>query len=114
SLAQENRYGAVPGDREERVDLVRIEGLSGIRHRGGQLLRLGNPIQREADDEGGTGFEKRATFKIHFDPAASSTALTMRWCVPHRHRLPASAPFTSSLVGLGDWSSSATAVITMP
>ena len=46
--------------------------------------------------------------------AARSTARTIRWCVPHRHRLPSSAVRTSRSVGAGLRRSSATPVMIIP
>ncbi len=113
-LATEDRDAAVGTDREEAVDFVGIERLAERPFGGGCTLGGGAAAQREADNQCAAGLQEIATRGNHFDPAATSTALTMRWCVPQRHRLPPSACFTSSRVGRGFLPSSAAALITMP
>jgi hypothetical protein len=142
-LPRIDRHRAVGVDRDEAVDVAGIERLPdrGVAARGSlRGCGAGNheadeqrtaglqkcPARQRGDPEDGwrrrlrrrTGAGIRVTERprgAHVVlPAARIIARRMRSCVPHRHRLPASACCASSRVRCGCRASAAAPAITMP
>ncbi len=99
-LAAIERYLAGGIDREKGINLGEGEGLGFLGQRFTDRAGKG-----EADDERAAALEHIASRSVYrhdrlpHAPAARMTALTMRACVPQRHRLFASASLTCASVG---------------
>ena len=100
-LAGIDRHHALGIDREEGVDLGGCDRLA----RALCDCLTGSARKREADDQGAAALEHVASGSMNGHGclphalAARLTALTMRACVPQRHRLLASASLTCASVG---------------
>src|SRR5436190_595532 len=99
-LAAIERHLAAGIDREEGIDLGERERFGPLSQRLADVAGEG-----KADDERAAAHEHVASRSVYghdslpHAPAARMTALTMRACVPQRHRLLASASLTCASVG---------------
>ena len=101
-LPAEDRHPAVGADREIAIDFVRIECLAERCLGRGQPLRDTFAGERKTDDERAGRLQELASGDVRNPahvtllPAARIIARRMRWWVPQRQRLPASASLASS------------------
>ena len=111
-LAGIDRRRAVGMEREIGIDLRGVDRL------GRGALRERGAIERNGDEERAGALQKCAARGVDIHPRdppeARTTALTMRSCVPQRHRFWASASLTCASLGFALRSSRAALVITMP
>ena len=117
-LAAIERHRAVGMHGEKAVELARVECLAERSIGARDALRGSAAGETHADHQRAAGLEEFAPGKLRAHagllPAARITARRMRWCVPQRQRLPASAALASSIVAFGFAARRPTAVITMP
>ena len=117
-LAAIERHRAVGMHGEKAVELARVECLAERSIGARDALRGSAAGKSHADHQRAAGLEEFAPGKLRAHagllPAARITARRMRWCVPQRQRLPASAALASSIVAFGLAARRPTAVITMP